>query len=72
MAKLVTIKVKDSETYEWNENSTYIQNPPFFEHNQKLTNLNNANILALFGDSITTDHISLQVLLQEIAQQLSI
>ncbi|MBT4878238.1 MAG: aconitate hydratase AcnA [Alphaproteobacteria bacterium] len=52
------IKVKDSETYEWNENSTYIQNPPFFEHNQKLTNINNANILALFGDSITTDHIS--------------
>ena len=52
------IKVKDSETYDWNENSTYIQNPPFFEHNQKLTNINNANILALFGDSITTDHIS--------------
>lgn len=51
------------DTYEWPEESTYIQYPPFFEDlpNQKLQQLKdieNANILAILGDSITTDHIS--------------
>lgn len=49
-------------SFQWNENSTYIQKPPFFDHlnEQSLTihPIKNANILAIFGDSITTDHIS--------------
>jgi aconitate hydratase len=48
--------------YRWSEASTYIQKPPFFE-NFKLepdliTDISGARILALFGDSVTTDHIS--------------
>ncbi|MGI9535075.1 MAG: aconitate hydratase AcnA [Thermodesulfobacteriota bacterium] len=48
--------------YDWNSDSTYIQNPPFF--NDFSLNVDNpadisgANVLALLGDSITTDHIS--------------
>lgn len=49
-------------TYEWNSNSTYIQHPPFFENlptvPAPIQTINNAYILALLGDSITTDHIS--------------
>ncbi len=54
--------VKKSDTYDWNANSTYIQYPPFFNDMQpsaaKINNLHSARILAIFGDSITTDHIS--------------
>ena len=48
------------EIYDWDDNSTYIKNPPFFENLNSNTNdsINNANIIAVFGDSITTDHIS--------------
>ncbi|RYZ53240.1 MAG: aconitate hydratase, partial [Sphingobacteriales bacterium] len=56
------IKVTKTELYNWNENSTYINNPPYFEKiKDKKTALEpiiDANILAVFGDSITTDHIS--------------
>ncbi|MFZ8865094.1 MAG: aconitate hydratase AcnA [Rickettsiales bacterium] len=52
------IKIKQSETYQWNKHSTYIQNPPFFAAKTELTQIKDAKILALFGDSITTDHIS--------------
>lgn len=56
------IKTSTGKTYEWNPDSTYIQHPPFFENlKQKpdsIKPINNAYILALFGDSITTDHIS--------------
>ena len=56
------IEVKETDTYNWNSNSTYINNPPYFENinkpTQVLNDINNARILALFGDSITTDHIS--------------
>lgn len=56
------IKVTESETFAWSTDSTYIQHPPFFA-NLKLDvdpikPINSANILALLGDSITTDHIS--------------
>ncbi len=46
--------------YPWDEQSTYIQQPPFLKQRpQKSThNLHNASILGMFGDSITTDHIS--------------
>ena len=56
------IRVKESDTYSWNSTSTYINNPPYFVDIAKpikaLRDLNGAKILALFGDSITTDHIS--------------
>ncbi len=48
--------------YEWDESSTYIQNPPFFENfsmeTGEFSNINGARALAIFGDSVTTDHIS--------------
>jgi len=56
------IKVTDSETYRWNMSSTYVQNPPYFEGMKKqpdpIADIVDARILAMFGDKITTDHIS--------------
>jgi len=56
------IKTSTGKTYEWNSNSTYIQHPPFFDNLKAEPDLikpvKQAYILALFGDSITTDHIS--------------
>ncbi|WP_410962531.1 hypothetical protein, partial [Salmonella sp. SAL4358] len=56
------IPVATGLTYEWPIGSTYVQNPPYFEGMAKepkpLTDIVNARILGLFGDSITTDHIS--------------
>ena len=47
-------------TYDWNDTSTYIKHPPFFDSQNKfeLKDINAARILALLGDSVTTDHIS--------------
>lgn len=49
-------------TYPWQPNSTYIRRPPFFAGIERpeppATDIEGARILALFGDSITTDHIS--------------
>ncbi|HEY3932967.1 MAG TPA: aconitate hydratase [Verrucomicrobiae bacterium] len=48
--------------YEWDKKSTYIQEPPFFENFSMLAGeiheIKNARALAIFGDSVTTDHIS--------------
>jgi aconitate hydratase len=48
--------------YEWDHNSTYIQEPPFFENFSLVTGdlkpITGARALAIFGDSVTTDHIS--------------
>ncbi|NCF35388.1 MAG: aconitate hydratase, partial [Gammaproteobacteria bacterium] len=54
------INVDDSLTYPWDEESTYIRNPPYFslDNSKQLEPVMQARILALFGDSITTDHIS--------------
>lgn len=56
------IDTGSGNTYAWNHDSTYIQHPPFFKDLSVLpapiTSINNAYVLALFGDSITTDHIS--------------
>ena len=61
-AKWRKIKLVKGLTYQWNPNSTYVQNPPYFEGLSKeaseITNVINARVLGLFGDSITTDHIS--------------
>ena len=51
-----------SQTFDWQDNSTYIQNPPFFEGMAagagKASNVYGARALAILGDSVTTDHIS--------------
>ncbi|MBU6318290.1 MAG: aconitate hydratase AcnA [Alphaproteobacteria bacterium] len=56
------IRVSGGETYDWPAGSTYVQNPPYFETismtPDPLTDIRGARILGLFGDSITTDHIS--------------
>ncbi|WHP05111.1 aconitate hydratase AcnA [Acinetobacter corruptisaponis] len=56
------IQIPQSQTYAWQNNSTYIRHPPFFEeinHPPKaITNIEQARILAVLGDSVTTDHIS--------------
>src|SRR6204780_2588644 len=56
------IKTVESETYRWNMSSTYVQNPPYFEGMKKepepIVDVVDARILAVFGDKITTDHIS--------------
>ena len=55
-----SIKSKNSMTYQWSDSSTYIKHPPFFnfEIDSELSDINNARILGLLGDSVTTDHIS--------------
>jgi len=56
------IKVEGGATYGWPMSSTYVQNPPYFTGMtmtpEPVTDIANAKVLALFGDSITTDHIS--------------
>ena len=56
------IKSEPSVTYSWNHESTYIKKPPYFEkidqNRLDVKNIYGAKILALLGDSITTDHIS--------------
>ncbi|WP_182199248.1 aconitate hydratase AcnA [Paraliobacillus salinarum] len=56
------IETTDEPLYAWNDQSTYIQNPPFFEglskDPSKVKDLTNLRAIGLFGDSVTTDHIS--------------
>ena len=56
------IKVSGGDLYEWDEASTYIQHPPFFQELTSdvpsISDIMGARVLGLFGDSITTDHIS--------------
>ena len=56
------IAVDGGETYRWNSSSTYVQNPPYFEgltmEPEPVTDIDDARVLSLFLDSITTDHIS--------------
>ncbi len=56
------VTTSKGETYAWDNTSTYVQNPPYFEGMQKapkpITDIKGARILGLFGDKITTDHIS--------------
>ncbi len=57
-----SIEATASELYSWDEKSTYVRLPPYFEDLQltpaPLADLEGARVLALFGDSVTTDHIS--------------
>jgi len=56
------VEVTEAETFAWNPGSTYVQNPPYFVGMEKtpkpVEDIENARILGLFLDSITTDHIS--------------
>lgn len=53
------IKVSKSDTYNWDKNSTYIQNPPYFSKGAvDSQDIKNARALLVLGDDITTDHIS--------------
>jgi aconitate hydratase len=56
------IAVKGGLTYDWDDRSTYVQNPPYFEGMQRkevpIDDIVGARVLGLFLDSITTDHIS--------------
>ena len=56
------LKIPIGDTFRWDEKSTYVKNPPYFENmpdNPKpLQDIRGARALALLGDSVTTDHIS--------------
>jgi aconitate hydratase len=53
------VSTQATQNYSWQENSTYIKYPPYFEmENKAISNIGGARILALLGDSVTTDHIS--------------
>ncbi|MBT9259555.1 MAG: aconitate hydratase AcnA [Clostridiales bacterium] len=57
-----SLPVPEGELYRWDENSTYIRRPPYFDGMSRepkpLEDIVEARVLALLGDSITTDHIS--------------
>ncbi|MDK2767163.1 MAG: aconitate hydratase AcnA [Sphingomonas sp.] len=61
-ARWQAIDVTGSDTYSWRAGSTYVANPPYFEgltmDPKPVTDIIEAKPLAIFGDSITTDHIS--------------
>ena len=56
------VKAPAGETYAWDDRSTYVQNPPYFAGMGRkaggVQDIRGARILGLFGDKITTDHIS--------------
>src|SRR5213075_1148701 len=56
------LPVPTGDRFAWSADSTYIRNPPFFDHitmeTQPVRDITGARVLALLGDSITTDHIS--------------
>ena len=60
--RLQNIEVPTGERYTWDAASTYVQHPPYFEGMTKeplpVTDIHGARVLAVLGDSITTDHIS--------------
>ncbi|WP_430869102.1 aconitate hydratase [Demequina aurantiaca] len=57
-----TLPTPDGKTFEWDEDSTYVRKPPYFEgmsmEPARVKDINGARVLALLGDSVTTDHIS--------------
>jgi aconitate hydratase len=61
-ARWRTLPVPQGERFDWDQDSTYIRNPPFFEgltlQPTPPTDIHGARVLALLGDSVTTDHIS--------------
>jgi aconitate hydratase len=59
-----SISAEDSQTYDWDDESTYVRNPPYFTDmtmevdHDRIQDIIGARMLARLGDSITTDHIS--------------
>ncbi|MBH97241.1 MAG: aconitate hydratase, partial [Rhodospirillaceae bacterium] len=57
-----SLQIPAGETYEWDDSSTYVKNPPYFKGMQlkpePISDIQNAHVLAMLGDSVTTDHIS--------------
>ncbi|MFT4707986.1 MAG: aconitate hydratase [Ascidiaceihabitans sp.] len=60
--KWQAVETTDALTYDWPPQSTYVQNPPYFQGMSaepgKISNIDGAKVLAVLGDMITTDHIS--------------
>lgn len=60
--KWQAVETTDALTYDWPPASTYVQNPPYFQgmgaEPGTISNINDAKVLAVLGDMITTDHIS--------------
>ena len=56
------LEAPERDLYPWDDNSTYIKKPPFFDNMTKdipaLQSIKEAHVLLLLGDSVTTDHIS--------------
>ncbi len=57
-----SLEVPEGERYEWTDDSTYVRRPPFFDdlptEPEPVADIEGARVLALLGDSVTTDHIS--------------
>jgi len=57
-----SLRVPTGDRFAWDENSTYVRRPPFFEdlpaEPEPITDIEGARVLAILGDSVTTDHIS--------------
>lgn len=57
-----SIQTTPTKTYQWDNHSTYVKLPPYFDNMKKIPDaphdIKNARILAILGDSVTTDHIS--------------
>jgi aconitate hydratase len=57
-----SLEVPTGEEFAWDERSTYVRKPPFFDdmprEPEPITDIENARVLAVLGDSVTTDHIS--------------
>ena len=61
-ARWANLKSPEGQLFDWNNDSTYVQNPPYFTNMSKeagtVEDINDARVLAVLGDSVTTDHIS--------------
>ena len=57
-----SLEVPTGDRFAWDERSTYVRRPPFFDdlptEPEPLTDITDARVLARLGDSVTTDHIS--------------
>jgi len=58
----INLKSPEGQLFDWQQDSTYIKNPPYFDNmtmeTSEVSDITGARVLALLGDSVTTDHIS--------------
>jgi aconitate hydratase len=56
------LQIPEGDTFDWGQNSTYVRRPPYFDgmpaEPEPVTDITGARVLAMLGDSVTTDHIS--------------